>query len=219
MVTYEDVVNNPEVKEFMKNAQKQLDVLGYTEHSSRHVSLVAERAGEILRTLGYDEHRIELAKIAGYMHDIGNSVNRVDHAHTGAILAYSVLKDMNMDISDRTEIMMAIGNHDELTGTPVSDISAALILADKSDAHRSRVSKKDRSLFDKHDEVNYAVTHSDLSVNTEERKVVLNLKIDTKICPVIDYFEIFMDRTKMSKRAAKYLGLWFELIINDTNLL
>ena len=137
MVTYEDVVNNPEVKEFMKNAQKQLDVLGYTEHSSRHVSLVAERAGEILRTLGYDEHRIELAKIAGYMHDIGNSVNRVDHAHTGAILAYSVLKDMNMDVSDRTEIMMAIGNHDELTGTPVSDISAALILADKSDAHRN----------------------------------------------------------------------------------
>lgn len=219
MVTYEDVVNNPEVKEFMKNAQKQLDVLGYTEHSSRHVSLVAQRAGEILKTLGYDEHRIELAKIAGYMHDIGNSVNRVDHAHTGAILAYSVLKDMNMDISDRTEIMMAIGNHDELTGTPVSDISAALILADKSDAHRSRVSKKDRSLFDKHDEVNYAVTNSELKVDTEERKVVLNLTIDTKICPVIDYFEIFMDRTKMSKRAAKYLGLWFELIINDTNLL
>ena len=219
MVTYEDVVNNPEVKEFMKNAQKQLDVLGYTEHSSRHVSLVAERAGEILKTLGYDEHRIELAKIAGYMHDIGNSVNRVDHAHTGAILAHSVLKDMNMDVSDRTEIMMAIGNHDELTGTPVSDISAALILADKSDAHRSRVSKKDRSLFDKHDEVNYAVTHSELKVDTEERKIVLNLTIDTKICPVIDYFEIFMDRTKMSKRAAKYLGLWFELIINDTNLL
>lgn len=219
MVTYDDVVNNPEIREFMKNAQKQLDVLGYTEHSSRHVSLVAERAGEILRTLGYDEHRIELAKIAGYMHDIGNSVNRVDHAHTGAILAYSVLKDMNMDVSDRTEIMMAIGNHDECTGTPVSDISAALILADKSDAHRSRVSKKDRSLFDKHDEVNYAVTHSELKVNTEERKIVLNLKIDTNICPVIDYFEIFMDRTKMSKRAAKYLGLWFELVINDTNLL
>lgn len=219
MVTYEDVVNNPEVKEFMKNAQKQLDVLGYTEHSLRHVSLVAQRAGEILKTLGYDEHRIELAKIAGYMHDIGNSVNRVDHAHTGAILAHSVLKDMNMDVSDRTEIMMAIGNHDESTGTPVSDISAALILADKSDAHRSRVSKKDRSLFDKHDEVNYAVTNSELKVDTEERKVVLNLTIDTKICPVIDYFEIFMDRTKMSKRAAKYLGLWFELIINDTNLL
>ena len=219
MVTYDDVVNNVEVRELIKNAQKQLDVLGYTEHSARHVSLVAERAASILKTLGYDEHRVELARIAGYMHDIGNSVNRVDHAHTGAILAYNILKDMQMEPSDRTEIMMAIGNHDESTGTPVSDISAALILADKSDAHRSRVSKKDRGLFDKHDEVNYAVTHSELKVDTEERKVILDLKIDTNICPVIDYFEIFMERTKMSKKAAKYLGLWFELIINDTNLL
>lgn len=219
MVTYDDVVNNVEVRELIKNAQKQLDVLGYTEHSARHVSLVAERAASILQTLGYDEHRVELARIAGYMHDIGNSVNRVDHAHTGAILAYNILKDMQMEPSDRTEIMMAIGNHDESTGTPVSDISAALILADKSDAHRSRVSKKDRGLFDKHDEVNYAVTHSELKVDTEERKVILDLKIDTNICPVIDYFEIFMERTKMSKKAAKYLGLWFELIINDTNLL
>ncbi len=219
MVTYDDVKNNIEVKELMRNAQKQLDVLGYTEHSSRHVSLVAERAASILQTLGYDEHRIELAKIAGYMHDIGNSVNRVDHAHSGAILAYNILKELGMDVSDRTEIMMAIGNHDESTGTAVSDISAALILADKSDAHRSRVSKKDRSLFDKHDEVNYAVTHSELKIDVEARKVILNLTIDTKICPVIDYFEIFMERTKMSKRAAKYLGLWFELIINDTNLL
>ncbi len=219
MVTFEDVVNNVEVKELMKNAQKQLDVLGYTEHSSRHVGLVAERAAYVLKTLGYDEHRIELTKIAGYMHDIGNSINRVDHAHTGAILAYEILKDMDMNVSDRTEIMMAIGNHDEVTGTAVSDISAALILADKSDAHRSRVSKKDRSLFDKHDEVNYAVTSSELIIDKEQRKAILNLKIDTKICPVIDYFEIFMDRTKMSKRAAKYLGLWFELIINNTNLL
>ena len=219
MVTYDDVKNNIEVKELMRNAQKQLDVLGYTEHSSRHVSLVAERAASILQTLGYDEHRIELAKIAGYMHDIGNSVNRVDHAHSGAILAYNILKELGMDVADRTEIMIAIGNHDESTGTAVSDISAALILADKSDAHRSRVSKKDRSLFDKHDEVNYAVTHSELKIDVEARKVILNLTIDTKICPVIDYFEIFMERTKMSKRAAKYLGLWFELIINDTNLL
>ena len=219
MVTYEDIVNNIEVNELIRNAQKQLEVLGYTEHSVRHVTLVAERAAQILRTLGYDEHRIELVKIAGYMHDIGNAVNRIDHAHSGAILAYNILKDLNMDISDRTEIMMAIGNHDENTGTPVSDISAALILADKSDAHRSRVSKTDMNIFDKHDLVNYAVTNSNLSVNVEERKIILNLTIDTKICPVIDYFEIFMERTKMSKRAAKYLGLWFELIINDTNLL
>lgn len=219
MITYEDVVNNNEIKELIVNAQKQMDVIGYTEHSIRHVSLVAQRAAKILETLGYDKKRVELAKIAGYMHDIGNAVNRVDHAHTGAILAYNILKDMGMSVEDRTEIIMAIGNHDESTGTPVSDISAALILADKSDAHRSRVSKTDRSLFDKHDEVNFAVTSSELKIDTEERKAILNLKIDTKICPVIDYFEIFMDRTKMSKRAAKYLGLWFELIINDTNLL
>ena len=219
MVTVEDVMKNPDVKEFIRNAQRQLDVLGYTEHSERHIGLVANRAAYILETLGYDEHRIELAKIAGYLHDIGNSVNRIDHAHTGAVLAYTILKDMGMDMVDVTEIMMAIGNHDEGTGTAVSDISAALILADKSDAHRSRVSKTDRTLFDKHDEVNYAVTHSELVVNTEERKVTLNLKIDTRICPVIDYFQIFMDRTNMSKRAAKYLGLWFELVINDTNLL
>ncbi len=219
MVTFEDVKNSPEVNELIKNAQKQLDVLGYTEHSVRHVSVVAERAANVLRTLGCDEHRIELAKIAGYMHDIGNAVNRNDHAHSGAILAYQILKDLGMDLPDVVEIMMAIGNHDEKTGTAVSDISAALILADKSDAHRSRVSKTDRSIFDKHDEVNYAVTHSELIVDTEEKKVVLNLTIDTNICPVIDYFEIFMERTKMSKRAAKYLGLWFELVINDTNLL
>ena len=219
MVTFDDVVNNIEVKELIKNAQKQLDVLGYTEHSARHVGLVAERAAYVLRTLGYDEHRIELAKIAGYMHDIGNSINRIDHAHTGAIMAYQILKDMNMNVEDRTEIMMAIGNHDESTGTAVSDISAAIILADKSDAHRSRVSKSDRSIFDKHDEVNYAVTHSELVIDKEQRKAILNLTIDTKICPVIDYFEIFMERTQMSKRAAKYLGLWFELVINNTNLL
>lgn len=219
MVTFQDVVNNTDVKELIINAQKQLDILGYTEHSLRHDTLVAERAAYVLKTLKYDNHRIELAKIAGYMHDIGNSVNRVDHAHTGAILAYNILKDLGMETSDRTEIMMAIGNHDEATGTAVSDISAALILADKSDAHRTRVSKTDKNLFDKHDEVNYAVTHSELIIDNEQRKVALNLKIDTKICPVIDYFEIFMERTKMSKRAAKYLGLWFELIINDTNLL
>ena len=219
MVTYDDVVNNIEVRELIKNAQKQLDVLGYTEHSARHVSLVAERAAEILRTLGYDEHRIELARIAGYMHDIGNSVNRVDHAHTGAILAYNILKDMDMNVSDRTEIMMAIGNHDEMTGTPVSDISAALILADKSDAHRSRVSKKDRNIFDKHDAVNYAVTNSELRVDTEQRKVILDLKIDPSNWPVSENLERFMDPTQMSNRAATYWGVWLELLMNDTNLL
>ena len=219
MVTLEDVKNNPEVHELVIGAQKQLDALGYTEHSQRHVSIVSNRAGKILETLGYDEHRVELAKIAGYLHDIGNGVNRVDHAHSGAILAYNILKDMGMDVKDRTEIMSAIGNHDETTGTAVSDISAALILADKSDVHRDRVVNKNLTRFEIHDRVNYAVTEANLKIDKEDRKVILDLTIDTKICPVLDYFEIFMDRTMMSKYAAKYLNIWFELIINNTRLL
>ncbi len=219
MITLEEVRNNPEVKALVEGSQKQLNALGYTEHSVRHVTIVSNRAAEVLQILGYPEERIELARIAGYMHDIGNCVNRVDHAHTGAVLAYNILKDMGMDVESRTEIMMAIGNHDEQTGTAVSDISAALILADKSDAHRDRVVNTNISTFDKHDKVNYAVTESKFILNKEERKITLDLTIDTKISPVLDYFEIFMDRTMMSKHAAKYLGLWFELIINDTKLL
>lgn len=219
MITVEDVKNNPEIRALVEGAQKQLNALGYTEHSVRHVTIVSNRAASVLETLGYPQERIELAKIAGYMHDIGNCINRVDHAHSGAILAYQILKDMGMDIEKRTEIMMAIGNHDEQTGTAVSDISAALILADKSDVHRNRVVNPNISTFDKHDKVNYAVTNADFKLNKEERKVTLDLTIDTKISPVLDYFEIFMDRTMMSKYAAKYLGIWFELIINDTKLL
>ena len=192
---------------------------GYTEHSHRHISIVSKRAGEILEKLGYPERTIELAKIAGYLHDIGNCVNRTDHAHTGAILANTILKDMGMPIQERTEIMMAIGNHDENTGTAVNDISAAIILADKSDVHRDRVINTNLSTFDIHDRVNYAVTNADLKIDSENRKVILNLTIDTKLCPVLDYFEIFMDRTMMSKYAAKYLKIWFELVINDTKLL
>lgn len=219
MITFSDVKNNDEINNLILNSQKQLDALGYTEHAMRHITIVSRRAAEVLEKLGYDQHRIELAKIAGYMHDIGNVVNRTDHAHSGAILAYQILKDMGMDINDRTEIMMAIGNHDEATGTAVSDISAALILADKSDVHRDRVRNPNISAFDKHDKVNYAVTNADFIMNKEERKVTLSLTIDTKICPVLDYFEIFMDRTMMSKYAAKYLNVWYELIINGTKLL
>ena len=192
---------------------------GYTEHSHRHISIVSKRAGDILAKLGYPERTVELAKIAGYLHDIGNCVNRTDHAHSGAIIAYNILKDMGMPVEERTEIMMAIGNHDEKTGTAVSDISAALILADKSDVHRDRVTNQNLSTFDIHDRVNYAVTNANLDLNSEERKIVLNLTIDTKLCPVLDYFEIFMDRTMMSKYAAKYLKIWFELVINNTKLL
>ena len=219
MMTLEDIKNNKEIEELILSSQKQLNALGYTEHSMRHISIVSNRAAKILETLDYPKDRIELAKIAGYMHDIGNCVNRVDHAHSGAILAYQILKEMGMNVQDRTEIMMAIGNHDEQTGTAVSDISAALILADKSDVHRDRVVNTNMSTFDKHDKVNYAVTNADFIINKEQRKVTLDLTIDTEICPVLDYFEIFMDRTMMSKYAAKYLNIWFELIINGTKLL
>ena len=206
MITLEDVKNNEEVQAFVQASQKQIKAIGYTEHSYRHIGIVSERT-------------IELGEIAGYLHDIGNCVNRVDHAHSGAILAYNILKEMGMPADERTEIVMAIGNHDEGTGTAVSEISAALILADKSDVHRDRVTNTNMSTFDIHDRVNYAVTDANLEIDAEERKVILNLTIDTQICPVLDYFQIFMDRTMMSKYAAKYLHIWFELVINGTKLL
>ena len=219
MITLDDVMENEEVQAFVNASQKQLEALGYTEHSNRHIGIVSKRTGEILEKLGFDERTIELGKIAGYLHDIGNCVNRVDHAHTGAILAYNILKEMGMSSEERTEIMMAIGNHDEKTGTAVSAISAALILADKSDVHRDRVVNTNMSTFDIHDRVNYAVTHANLELDEEKRKIRLILTIDTQICPVLDYFQIFMDRTMMSKYAAKYLHVWFELIINEIKLL
>lgn len=192
---------------------------GYTEHSHRHISIVSKRAGDILEKLGYPERTVELTRIAGYLHDIGNCVNRVDHAHSGAILSFQILKEMGMPVEERTQIMMAIGNHDEDTGTAVSEISAALILADKSDVHRDRVVNKNISTFDIHDRVNYAVTNAELKLDAANRKILLDLTIDNSICPVLDYFEIFMARTMMSKYAAKYLQIWFELVINDTKLL
>ena len=192
---------------------------GYTEHSHRHISIVSKRAGDILEKLGYPDRTVELARIAGYLHDIGNCVNRVDHAHSGAILSFEILKQMGMPVEERTQIMMAIGNHDENTGTAVSEISAALILADKSDVHRDRVVNKNISTFDIHDRVNYAVTNAELKLDVAKRKILLDLTIDNNICPVLDYFEIFMARTMMSKYAAKYLQVWFELIINGTKFL
>jgi len=219
MVTLEDVKRNEEVQAFVNASQKQLKELGYTEHSNRHIGIVSQRTGEILRKLGYDEKTIELGKIAGYLHDIGNCINRVDHAHSGAILANNILKEIGMPAEDRTEIVMAIGNHDEGTGTAISDISAALILADKSDVHRDRVINNNLSTFDIHDRVNYAVTNANLEIDENERKIILKLTIDTEICPVLDYFQIFMDRTMMSKYAANYLKIWFELVINGTKLL
>lgn len=188
MIKLEDVRKNPEVEALIQGAQQQLDGLGYTEHSHRHISIVSKRAGDILEKLGYPERMVELARIAGYLHDIGNCVNRVDHAHRGAIIAYNILKDMEMPVEERTQIMMAIGNHDEKTGTAVSEISAAIILADKSDVHRDRVRNKNISTFDIHDKVNYAVTNADLKLDIENRKITLDLIIDNRNMPSIRLF-------------------------------
>lgn len=218
-ICLEDVKENEEVKTFLEVSERQLEVQGYTEHSFRHVALVSKNAGKILADLGFKEREIELARIAGYLHDIGNAVNRNDHAHSGAILAYGILAKMGMNCREAAEIMLAIGNHDENTGTAVSTISAALILADKSDVHRTRVRNKDFATFDIHDRVNYAVENSSITIDSENKTAILELKIDTKICPLMDYFEIFLVRMTMNRRAADFLGLNFQLIINGTRLL
>ena len=214
-----DVKKDEEVKILIENTERQLTELGYTEHGSRHIGIVSEIAGKILKELGYSKREVELAKIAGYLHDIGNSINREDHAHNGALLSYNILKRIGFSIEDAAEVMMAIGNHDENSGTAVSAISAALILADKADVHRSRVRNENLSRFDIHDRVNYAVEEAKIQVDTENKKVYLKLKIDTEICPVIKYFEIFLDRMLMCKRAASYLNVWFHLEINGAVLL
>jgi metal-dependent HD superfamily phosphatase/phosphodiesterase len=218
-VTLEDVMNNDEVKTFLEIAEKQLEVQGYTEHSFRHVGLVSKTAGEIAESLDFTGRETELVKIAGYMHDVGNAVNRVDHAHSGAILAYNILTKIGMECKEAAEIMLAIGNHDENTGAAVSKISAALILADKSDVHRSRVRNTDFATFDIHDRVNYAVDDSKIRIDKGQKTATLELHIDTKICPMMDYFEIFLGRMSMCRRAAEFLELHFQLVINGTRLL
>ncbi|HHV98536.1 MAG TPA: HD domain-containing protein [Clostridiaceae bacterium] len=218
-ISLEDVRKNEEVKIFLEIAERQMEALGFTEHSFRHVGLVSATAGNILKSLEYPEREVELAKIAGYLHDIGNAVNRVDHAHSGAILAYNILTKMGMEPREAAEIMLAIGNHDEGSGTAVNNISAALILADKSDVHRSRVKNRDFATFDIHDRVNYAVEKSVITVDKNKKTALLELSIDTRICPVIDYFEIFLARMTMNRRAADYLGLNFRLVINGSYLL
>jgi len=219
LLTLKDVKQSEEVRVLFEVADKQLEIQGYTEHSYRQVTSVASAAGEILETLGFIDREIELARIAGYLHDIGNAVNRIDHAHSGAILAYDILARMGMDYKEAAEIMLAIGNHDEGSGTAVSNVSAALILADKSDVHRTRVRNNDIATFDIHDRVNYAVEESRIYVEKEKKLAILDLHIDTEICPVMDYFEIFLVRMTMNRKAAEFLGLKFQLIINGTHLL
>ena len=215
MITYESLKKNEEIRTLIARADESLRVLGYTEHSFAHVCRVADTAGYILESLGYPEHEAELARIAAYLHDIGNLVNRVEHSQSGAVMAFVLLTKMGMDMEDIAAITTAIGNHHEGTGVPVNAIAAALILADKADVRRSRVRADEETAPDIHDRVNYSVTESVLTVSEDKTTVTLTLKIDTAHSSVADYFEIFMERMLLCRHAAKRLGLRFALTIND----
>ena len=218
-VTFEEVRANEEIKCYIAQADKALCAMGYTEHSFAHVMKAAETAEKILKTLGYPDRLCELAKIAGFMHDIGNVVNRIDHAQSGAILAFRLLDNMGMEADEIAQVISAIGNHDESTAAAVSPIAAALILADKTDVRRSRVRNRDFANFDIHDRVNYAAEESKIYFNADRTAIVLELKIDTTISAVMDYFEIFLGRMMLSRKAAEFLNIKFELVINGQKLL
>lgn len=207
------------IKAYIQKADESLSAIGYTEHSFAHVTRVSNDTIYVLKTLGYDEKQIELGGIAGYLHDIGNVVHRQQHAQTGAIMAFHILDTLDFDAEDISDIISAIGNHDEGNATCVSPIGAALILADKSDVRRSRVRNRHLETFDIHDRVNYAVTKSKLNVNKEDAYAELNLEIDTTITPILDYFEIFLGRMLLCKKASDYLGLHFRLVINGQRIL
>ena len=219
MITYEEIKNNEVINTYINAADDSLNALGYTEHSFAHVTYVAEKAGSILETLGYPERMVELTKIAGYMHDIGNVINRVDHSQSGAVMAFRILDNMHMDPSEIAMIISAIGNHDEGSGVPVSPMAAALILADKSDVRRNRVRNDDMSTFDIHDRVNYSVKKSELKINEAHTIIKLKLFVDTHYGSVMDYFEIFMQRMMLCRKAAEKLGLQFKLMINEQQLI
>ncbi len=219
MISIEDVKKNKTIAALVEKADKVLGEIGYTEHGQRHCSLAANIAYNIMVRLGKGERKAQLAAIAGYMHDIGNLINRDFHAQTAAVMAFSVLKDMGMDMADIAEVIAAIGNHDERDGFPISDISAAVILADKSDVHRSRVRNTQMIKVDIHDRVNYAAESSFLNIDPEAKLAQLEITIDTSISQVMEYFEIFLSRMLVCKRAAEYLGLKFALVINDNKLL
>ncbi len=215
---YKQIRENEEINLLIEKGNEILYELGYTEHSRKHAAKVAEMAGKILKELGYGKHKIDLAKTAGYMHDIGNSINRHDHAHSGAILAYQILKDTDMPMKDILVVTTAIGHHDEATGAAVDEVSAALILADKTDVRRNRVQNENPSNFDIHDRVNYASLSSRLTIQKEKKVIQMELELDDTICTLMDYFEIFLKRMMMCRRAAEYLGCKFKLIANGNKL-
>ena len=219
MVTYDQIKNDEAVKAYITAADESLRALGYTEHSFSHVQRVALTAAYILESLGYDKHTVELAKVAGVLHDIGNLVNRTEHSQSGAVMAFRILDHKGMAPADIATVVTAIGNHDEGTGVPVNAVAAALIIADKSDVRRSRVRNNDFATFDIHDRVNYSVTSSALTVNADEKWILLDLVIDTDISPVMDYFEIFLGRMVMCRRASDMLGLEFRMTINSQRII
>lgn len=219
MITFADVKNCPEVRIYIEQADASLKAMGFTEHSLAHVTKVANDAKEILLELGYPEREAELAEIAGFLHDIGNVVNRADHAQSGAIMSFKLLKSLGADAEDIAVIVSAIGNHDEHTAFPVNSVAAALILADKTDVRRSRVRNSDIVSFDIHDRVNFAVEWSEIGILKDRGEFVLRLQIDNSISAVMDYFEIFLGRMLLCRKAAEKLGLKFRLVINETQLL
>ena len=218
-ITYEDVKNSPEIRTYITQADASLIALGFTEHSFAHVTKCAVTASGLLRDLGYDDRQIELAKIAGFMHDIGNVVNRHDHAISGATMAFRILDKMGMPPEEVAAVITAIGHHDDSTAFPVNPVAAALILADKTDVRRSRVRNSDITNFDIHDRVNYAVERSDVLLDVPDKLITLALTINTQVCAVMDYFEIFLQRMVLCRKAAEHLGLQFHLEINGQILL
>lgn len=219
MITFEEIKKNETINTYIKKADQSLEALGYTEHNFAHVTKVATDAAYILETLGYSEHDVELCKIAGYMHDIGNLVNRVEHSQSGAVMAFKILTDLGFEAEDVATVTTAIGNHDEGDGVPVNAIAAALIIADKSDVRYTRVRNTDLPSFDIHDRVNYSVKKSSIKINGDKTLLKLKLEVDTRISSVVNYFEIFLNRMVLCRKACEKLGLEFKLIINEQQLM
>lgn len=215
MVNLKDVQNNSVVKALIDTANHYLEVKGYTEHGQRHVGYVSATAGKILSELNFPDREVELAKITGWVHDVGNAVNREHHGITGAVLVMPILKDMGMDIEEIMKVITAIGNHEEGNGIPVNAISAAIIIADKSDAHRTRVRKDKYDPNDIHDRVNYSIKNNNMEVDSEKKVIRIKFEMDTNTSSVMEYLQIYLSRMRMSESAANFLGCTFELVINN----
>ncbi len=218
-MNYNDIKNNPEVRALIHRGNANLGALGYTDHSEAHCTLVAQRAVNILQSFGYPEHDVELVRIAAFLHDIGNAVNRTHHGEYGGLLAFEILRKTDMPLEDLVTVVAAIAHHDESTGGAIDPISAALIIADKTDVRRSRVRTKEFPAFDIHDRVNYAVTESHLRVDADGKIISLNLQVDEHICTMYDYFDIFLGRMQMCRHAADVLGAVFKLTVNGSKVL